>query len=87
LIENEISSDMLGPEMGITLMRAKRISAALKEEGMPLAFGSISMAKSKQSFPFVLSITALCGALVGSVLVLFQKAFRDRRMAAGQIGL
>lgn len=87
LIENEISSDLLGPEMGITLMRAKRISAALKEEGMPLAFGSISIAKSKQNFPFVLFITALCGALVGSVLVFLQKAFRDRRIAAEQIGL
>lgn len=87
LIENEMFIDMCATEaISKTLIQAKQVRLALKGEEMPLAFGSISTV-SQRNFPVIISATALCGAAFGSVLVLFRKVFRDRLMAAEQIGL
>ena len=86
VIENELTSESRQTEaVATSLLHARRIIYALKGESAPLVFGPISISESKRNFLMVIVGVALFGALLGSVFVLFQKTFRDRRMAAGKV--
>ena len=87
VIENELTSESRQTEaVATSLLQARRIIYGLKGESTPLIFGPISISESNRN-PLMVSVAAaLLGALLGSVFLLLQKAFRDRRTAAGKVG-
>ena len=84
-IQTEISVNLQQTEVvASSLLVAKRVLVGLEREGVPLAFGPISINPVNHRKPlssFVMA--AFLGALAGSAFVLLRKAFRDRQIRNG----